>query len=203
MALGALGLALGVLDLLVLGVVAGEGHDAQPGEVALQVGAQVREHRLVRPVRPAVVVDHELVVLRLGRGRGPGRPALDGVVRVGGLPGLGGAAGRGRLEPPHEELPRARDVHRPVAVHRVLAEQVDAELLARLGEAHQAVERDDVREGARALVEVRHLQELEAGLLRAGFDGAPFGPLVEVVDPVVLVVQRLAQDPTPDPASPE
>lgn len=80
----------------------------------------------------------------------------------------------------------------------MLAQEVDAELLARLGEAEERVERDDVREEAPALVKVRHLEELERGFLAARREHAVLGARVEVVDARVLFVEDLVEDASAD-----
>ncbi|KAF4509177.1 hypothetical protein G6O67_005465 [Ophiocordyceps sinensis] len=88
-------------------------------------------------------------------------------------------------------------------MHRVLAQQVDAKLLARLGEAQQAVEGEDVSEDPAALVEVREAQELERRLLRAWLKGAALGRLVIVVYALVLLVQGRVEDLAPEPGGGE
>lgn len=104
----------------------------------------------------------------------------------------------GVVQTPDKKLARAGNVRRDVGVHRVLAQEVDAELLARLGEAEERVERDDVREEAPALVKVRHLEELERGFLAARREHAVLGARVKVVDAGVLFVEDLVENAPPD-----
>jgi len=129
------------------------------------------------------------------RGRGVGGPVGDGVGRVGGLAGtvVGGVVGAGG-EAADEELAGEGDVDINVAVHGVFGEQIDAELLARLGEAPLAVEGEDVGEDAAALVEMDEFEELARHGGRGGREGAVHSAAVVVVDARVLVVQGAVED---------
>ena len=80
-------------------------------------------------------------------------------------------------------------------MHGVLAQHVDAELLAGLGEADEGVEREDICEDARALVVVYEFEEmLSDGHPRVLAKATVDGRFVEVVHAGVLVVKRLGQD---------
>lgn len=75
----------------------------------------------------------------------------------------------------------------------MLAQHVDAELLARLREAQQAIRGQDVGEDTTALVVMRHLEELKRCFFRTRLDVAVLGRVAEIVDACVLVVQRFIQ----------
>ena len=83
------------------------------------------------------------------------------------------------------------DAH--IAVHSMLAQQVDAELLASFGEAKLSIQSKDVGEDATPLVVMDKFEEffgqIDAGLL----EDAILCALVKVVNPRVLVVQRSIQ----------
>jgi hypothetical protein len=66
----------------------------------------------------------------------------------------------GMGEPADKELACAGHIRSHVRVHGVLAQQVDAEFFACLGEAHHAVKGNDISEHAAAFVEVGHAEEL-------------------------------------------
>ena len=79
----------------------------------------------------------------------------------------------------------------------MLAQQVDAKLLPRLGEAEQPVQCDDVGEDAPASIVVHHVEELERHLPAWPIrEIAGFGGLCEVVDTLVLMVECRMQDAT-------
>jgi hypothetical protein len=75
----------------------------------------------------------------------------------------------------------------------VLAQQVDAKLLTRLGEPEHAVQRDDIGEDATSLVVVNHLEKFERHLPAGTVQHSVLGLRVEIVYPLVLVVQRLVE----------
>ncbi|KAG7114513.1 hypothetical protein HYQ46_011317 [Verticillium longisporum] len=188
-----------VLDLLLLHgdeALVGAVHrdDAEAGEIMLEKVAQQRQHRLVGPVRARVVVDDELVVCRVV-GRGLGRWTPGNVFRgMRVLRGLGVRRSRWSVEATDEEFARAGNVGRDIAVHCVLAQHVDTEFAACLGEAEHAVEGQHICEDATALVKVSEAEELLRGFLRAGGKGASLGRRTKVVDTAVLFVERLVED---------
>lgn len=94
-----------------------------------------------------------------------------------------------------EELARVRDVHRHVAVHGMLAQQVDAKLLARFREPPLAVQRDDVREDAAGAVVLHKLEELAGEVVQGRGKLAVLRLAVVVVDAGVLVVQGAVEQP--------
>lgn len=63
------------------------------------------------------------------------------------------------FETADEKLAAVGDVDVDVAVHGVLAEEVDAEFLSCFGEAPLSVEREDIREDAAAAVVVGKFKE--------------------------------------------
>ena len=65
---------------------------------------------------------------------------------------------------PYKELAAVCNVDAHVTVHRVLAEKVDAKLLAGLSEAHERVERDDICEDAIAETVMYQVEEVSCHL---------------------------------------
>lgn len=64
------------------------------------------------------------------------------------------------LQSPNEKLARERNIYAHVAVHGMLAQQIDAEFFAGLCKAPLSVQSDHVSEDAAALVPMKKLQEL-------------------------------------------
>lgn len=109
-----------------------------------------------------------------------------------GLPNVSLALVRWRIgvcETTHKELAGAGNVGGHIRMHGVLGQEVDAKFLTSLGEAHKAVERNDVGKDAAAFIEMNHAQELKGSFLGARLKRAPLCGIVEVIDAIVLFVQ--------------
>ena len=98
-----------------------------------------------------------------------------------------------------EELSRASNVGCHVRVHGVLAQKIDAEFLARLGEAQQAVQGEHIGEDATSFRVVRHPEKLYRGIPAAFCKDADFGTGVPVVDSSMLLVKNCVEDVAPEP----
>lgn len=198
LALGLLDGPLFVLELLQLLVFNVHGDDAHVGEIPLQKFFKVWQDGFLGPICSRLVINEELVKGRIRRRRLVWRTARDGLPRVRLLIRLRAVAGIRMLQSANEELSRVGNVLFGIRMHGVLAQEVDAEFLARLGEAHEAVQSEHVGEDAAPFVEMHHAEELERGFLGAGLESAVFGGAVVVVDAVVLLVQGLVEDGSPD-----
>ena len=76
-----------------------------------------------------------------------------------------------------------------VRMHRVLAQQVNTKLFARLGKSERSVESDNVREDPPTLVIMYHVKELQGHIPTWSVgELAEFRSTIIVVYPIVLVV---------------
>jgi len=186
----------------------------QAWKVRFQEVFELREQFGIGAVGARVVVDDEFVVRRIAGGIIVGGSSADLVRRMRGVAtSLLGRPAMGVLQTAHEELAGTGNVDTDVAVHGVFAEHVDAELLARFGEAPERVQRQHVGVDAAAFVVVHEVEEFLGDVLGGGAgvgvlavfwggvhvvdrggEGAVFGAAVEVVDAGVLVVQSFVEE---------
>ena len=80
----------------------------------------------------------------------------------------------------------------------MLAQKINTEFLAGLGEAQQAIQGEHISEDATSLSIVRHLEKLYRGVFAAWCEDADFCLRVPVVDPPVLLVKHFVEDVAPD-----
>ena len=89
--------------------------------------------------------------------------------------------------------------HMHVRVHRMLAKQVDPEFLARFREPKHPVERDDIGENPSTLVVMYHVQKLQRHVSPGSIEPPMFCQLVEIIYPLVLMMQCFIEQTTPNP----
>ena len=95
-----------------------------------------------------------------------------------------------------EEFAAECDVDAHIAMHCMLTQQIDTELLARFSEAPLAVESEDVGKDSAAFVVVYKVEEFEGEVFGGRGDRTVFGRAVVVVNAVVLVMQGVVEDAT-------
>ena len=95
-----------------------------------------------------------------------------------------------------EEFAAESDVDAHIAMHCMLAQQIDTEFLARFSEAPLAVESEDVGEDSAAFVVVDEVKEFEGEVFGGRWEGTIFGRAVVVIDAIVLVMQGVVEDAT-------
>lgn len=187
-----------VLELLQVLIFDIHSDDAHVGEVLLQELFEIWQNRFLRAICSRLVINVELVEGRIRRRRLGRWTSGDRLRRVRLLIRLRAVVCIRVLQSANEEFSRVGNVLFGIGVHGVFAEKINAEFFTRLGEAHEAVQSEHVGEDAAALVEMHHPEELKRGFLGAWLESAVFGGAVVVVDPVVLLVQGLVEDGSPD-----
>ena len=148
-------------------------------------------------VGAAVVVNHQLVILRIFGRRGIWWSTWKIGIRMRFLIGRIGGFFR-VLETSDEEFAGACNVNVHVAVHSMFRQEVDTKFFASFCEAEEAVESQDVGEDSSSLIVMYHFEELEGCLFRSRFDDASFCGIAKIVDARVLMVKSTVQNSSSD-----
>jgi hypothetical protein len=170
------------------------GDNGKPWELPLEESFEVWKNVFIRPIGARVVVDDELIIGGVLRWTFVRRSSRQITLGMSFLIRLRIIIGVWPLQATDNELSRASDVVLYIRMHVVLAQHVDPEFLPGFGETQASIQCEDIGKSSTALVEVRHLEELEGGLLGTCLEKAVLSCAVIVIDTPVLLVECLIQN---------